>query len=36
LAGAYYRAARICQKLGNVEEAQENLAKFKQVSKKSH
>jgi tetratricopeptide (TPR) repeat protein len=36
LAGAYYRAARICQKLGSVQEAQEDFAKFKQVSKKSH
>jgi tetratricopeptide (TPR) repeat protein len=36
LASAYYRAARICQKLGNEEEAQEDLAKFRRVSKKSH
>ena len=34
LAGAYYHAARICQKLGRKEEAQQYFAKFKEVSEK--
>jgi tetratricopeptide (TPR) repeat protein len=34
LAGAYYHAARICQKLGRAEEAKQYFAKFKEVSEK--
>ena len=36
LAGAYYHAARICQKLGRSDEAQKYFAKFKDVSGKKH
>lgn len=36
LAGAYYHAARICQKLGRADEAQQYFAKFKEVSEKKH
>ncbi len=36
LAGAYYHAARICQKLGRAEEAQRYFAKFKEISEKKH
>jgi len=36
LAGAYYHAARICQKLGRADEAQQYFAKFKKVSEKKH
>jgi tetratricopeptide (TPR) repeat protein len=36
LAGAYYHAARICQKLGREDEAQQYFAKFKEVSGKKH
>jgi len=36
LAGACYHAARICQKLGRADEAQQYFAKFKEVSEKKH
>jgi Tfp pilus assembly protein PilF len=36
LASAYYHTARICQKLGRVEEAQQYFVKFKEVSEKKH
>ncbi len=36
LGGAYYHAARICQKLGLTDEAQRYFARFKEVSEKKH
>ena len=36
LAGACYHAARICQKLGRADEAQQYFARFKEVSEKKH
>ena len=36
LAGAYYHAARICQTLGNHEEAERYFAKFNQTTGKKH
>jgi tetratricopeptide (TPR) repeat protein len=36
LAGAYYHAARLCQKLGQADEAKQYFARFKQITEKKH